>query len=69
MNNDRPRKSLFAFAASLALLAASHGLAQQPKAPDTGTAAAAGDIANFFRQVGDQIYEYCIFELSQDSSQ
>jgi hypothetical protein len=31
-----------------------------------GSAKAAGDIANFFRQVGDQIYQHCIFELSQE---
>jgi hypothetical protein len=34
--------------------------------PAAGSASAAGDIANFFRQVGDQIYEYCIFELSEE---
>jgi hypothetical protein len=66
MNNGWLRKSLFASAAILVLLPAGHGLAQQPKTPDPGSAAAAGDIANFFRQVGDQIYEYCIFELSQE---
>ena len=66
MNNGWLRKSLFASAAMLVLLPAGHGLAQQPKTPDPGSAAAAGDIANFFRQVGDQIYEYCIFELSQE---
>ena len=62
MNSDRLRKSLLALAAALVLLPAGHSLAQQPRAPAT----AAGDIADFFSQVGDQIYEDCIFELSQE---
>ena len=66
MNNDRFRKSLFASVATLVLLPAGHSLAQQPKTPAAGSATAAGDIADFFRQVGDQIYEHCIFELSQE---
>jgi len=52
--------------AILILLPAGYGLAQQPKTPAPGSAAAAEDIANIFSQVGDQIYEYCIFELSQE---
>ena len=36
---------------------------QQQPAP---AAAAADDIANFFSQAGDHIYEDCIFELSQE---
>jgi hypothetical protein len=40
------------------------GLAQDAKLPSAPSAA--GDIANFFGQVGDQIYEDCIFELSQE---
>ncbi|KAB2912378.1 MAG: DUF2778 domain-containing protein [Hyphomicrobiaceae bacterium] len=66
MNNGRHRKALFALVATLAFLPAGYGLAQQPEAPAAGSAAAAGDIANFFREVGDQIYEHCIFELSQE---
>jgi hypothetical protein len=66
MNSDRLRKSLFAAVASFVLLPAGHGLAQQPRTPAEGSATAAGDIADFFRQVGDQIYEDCIFELSQE---
>ncbi len=66
MNNDRFRKSLFASVATLLLLPADHCLAQQPKTPAAGSATAAGDIANFFSRVGNQIYEYCIFELSQE---
>jgi hypothetical protein len=31
-----------------------------------GSSAAAGQIADFFSTVGDQIYEECIFELSQE---
>jgi hypothetical protein len=66
MNNDRFRKSLFALVAAVVVLPAGHGLAQQPDIPGAGSAATAGDIANVFSQVGDQIYEYCIFELSQE---
>ena len=55
-----------ALAAAFVLLPASHSLAQQPRAPAADPAAAAGDIADFFSQVGDQIYEDCIFELSQE---
>src|SRR4029077_6840939 len=51
-------------AAALALCALSSApQAQQPKA---GASAAANDIAHFFSQVGDQIYEDCIFELSDE---
>jgi hypothetical protein len=51
-----------------AALFAGSALAEQPKAPKPGPApaTAAGDIANFFGQVGDQIYEDCIFELSEE---
>jgi hypothetical protein len=66
MKSNRFGKSLFALVATLALLPSSHGLAQQPKAPAADSATAAGDIADFFSQVGDQIYEDCIFELSQE---
>ena len=60
------RSLLLAWLAALAVLPSGHGLAQQPKTPAAGSAAAAGDIADFFSQVGDQIYEDCIFELSQE---
>ena len=60
------RRLTAALVVALALLPPGHGLAQQPKAPAPGTAAAAGDIADYFSQVGDQIYEDCIFELSQE---
>jgi len=66
MNNDGLRKALLASMASVALLLSGHSLAQQPKAPPADSATAAGDIADFFSQVGDQIYEDCIFELSQE---
>jgi hypothetical protein len=68
MRTARSSDWLFALAATLVLLPAGYCLAQQPKAPaaDPASAAAAGDIANFFREVGDHIYEYCIFELSQE---
>jgi hypothetical protein len=60
------RKALFAGVAGLALLPLGSGMAQQPSPPPAGSAAAAGDIADFFTKVGDQIYEDCIFELSQE---
>ncbi len=66
MNNGSFRKSLFASVATLVLLPAGYSLAQQPETPAAESATAAGDIANFFRQAGDQIYEHCIFELSQE---
>ena len=58
--------ALFAAVAALALLPARHCPAQQSKPPAAGSTAAAGDIADFFSQVGNQIYAYCIFELSQE---
>lgn len=66
MTNDRLRKSLFASLTAIVLLPSGYSHAQQNSPPATGAPAAAGDIANFFSQVGDQIYEDCIFELSQE---
>ncbi len=68
MIDARLRRALYAFAAILVLLHSGSGLAQQPKTPGPGpdSAAAASDMASFFSQVGDQIYEDCIFELSQE---
>ena len=37
-----------------------------PAAPSAASAAAAAKIADIFSQVGDQIYEECIFELSEE---
>jgi hypothetical protein len=51
-------------AAALALCAL--GSASQAQQPKAGASAAANDIAHFFSQVGDQIYEDCIFELSDE---
>jgi hypothetical protein len=66
-NMDRGRlgKAVRASAVALLLLAADAAPAEQPKASAPG-AGAAGDIADFFQKVGDQIYEFCIFELSQE---
>src|SRR5882672_3344316 len=66
MSNDTFRKSLFASVATFVLLHAGYCPAQQPKTPAAGSATAPGDIADLFSQVGDQIYEDCIFELSQE---
>jgi hypothetical protein len=63
----RKRRPLAAALAACLLLPAVQGVAEQPKTPaGAGSAQAASDIANFFRQVGDKIYEHCIFELSQE---
>ncbi len=59
---DQMRRTLLACAASLLLLPCGQGQAQT----SSDAAAAADDIANFFSQVGDQIYEDCIFELSPE---
>ena len=66
MNCSRFARSLIAALAIFVLLPAGSSLAQQPKEPAAGPATAASDIADFFSQVGDQIYEDCIFELSQE---
>jgi hypothetical protein len=62
MNKPSFRNSLLASVAALSLLALP-GLAEEANAPQSATA---GDMANFFGEVGDQIYGYCIFELSQE---
>jgi len=55
-----------ALAAVLVFLCADHGLAQQPKkAPSKGAVTAAGNMADFFSQVGADISD-CIFELSEE---
>jgi hypothetical protein len=57
----------FAAAAALLVLPASHAGAEQPKNPKPGSsAAAAHEMADFFSKVGDQIYDDCIFELSDE---
>jgi hypothetical protein len=72
MNDARLRRLLSAVAAIFLLLNsgpnAGQGLAQQPNTPASGPdpSAAASDMASFFSQVGDQIYEDCIFELSEE---
>lgn len=66
MRNTPVKAVLFASLAILAPWAACPGQAQDLKAPAARAATAAGDIANFFRQVGDQIYQDCIFELSEE---
>src|SRR5262245_42509883 len=65
MTGANIRSLLFAGLAALCS-ATVDGLAQDPKSPGATSATAAGDIANFFGEVGDQIYEDCIFELSQE---
>jgi hypothetical protein len=66
MKTVRFRKTLFASLAALALLPMATGLAQHSSVPAARSASAAGDIANAFSQIGDGIYEHCIFELSQE---
>jgi hypothetical protein len=55
-------KTVLLAAVSLLLLHPQPGRAQQTANP----AEAAGQIADFFGKVGDQIYENCIFELSDE---
>ena len=66
VKTQRLRRTLFASVAGLLLLPATVCLAQQPKKNDAGSAAAAGNIADFFSKVGDQIFEDCIYELSAE---
>ena len=75
MKNAGSRTWPLALAAVLAFLVADDGLAQQPKAPtkaapgtkapSKGTTTAAGNMADFFSQVGNDISD-CIFELSEE---
>ncbi len=57
---------MLASVAGLLLLPAHPTLAQQTGSIDKAPSAAAAQIADIFSQVGDQIYEDCIFELSQE---
>ncbi|MFM9848099.1 MAG: DUF2778 domain-containing protein [Hyphomicrobiaceae bacterium] len=62
---DRWRRGLIA--AALLLLLVQHVSAQQQSdAPIADSATAADHIANAFSQLGDQIYDECIFELSEE---
>jgi len=66
MNRIKLIAALLLAGLALMLLPSSHGAAQQAKPTVPGPANAAGEIADFFLKVGDQIYEDCIFELSQE---
>ena len=66
MHSNKLTKPLLAWVATLVVLSAGHGMAQPPEKSVAGSAAAAGEIADFFGQMGDRIYEDCIFELSQE---
>lgn len=57
------RKALLAWAATLLLLPSAQGLADDAQ---DDASAAAHKMADFFSQIGDQIYEDCIFELSPE---
>lgn len=64
---QQPRSALLALAIGLSMLMPGHANAQQsPKADPGGAAEAAGQIADFFSKVGDDIYDDCIFELSPE---
>ena len=63
---SRIKRTALASLTSVFLLPADCGLAQQSTKTDVGSAAAADQIADIFSKVGDQIYEDCIFELSQE---
>jgi hypothetical protein len=70
LGKSRLKGTLLAALASLLLLPAHDARAQHTKSPagqpSAASAAAAAKIADIFSQVGDQIYEDCIFELSQE---
>ena len=67
MGFDRLRRCLAVAVAALLLLPVQHVRAQQQtEVPAADGATAADTIANFFSQVGDQIYDECIFELSEE---
>jgi hypothetical protein len=61
---DQVRRTVLAALAGLFVLASGNALAEQPG--NTDAAAAAARIADIFGEVGDQIYEDCIFELSPE---
>ena len=66
MSNNSIRQGLFAATAILVSLLAGYSFAQQPETPPTPGSATAAEMADFFSQVGNQIYEDCIFELSEE---
>ncbi len=66
-HSSRRRRTALLVAAGLLLWPFQVAYAEQPAAKDAGGAAAAADeIADIFSKVGDQIYEDCIFELSDE---
>ncbi len=62
------RQALLTAAASLLVLLPGHTHAQEMPPPEAaaGAATAADQIADIFSELGDQLYEDCIFELSQE---
>lgn len=67
----RVRRTALAAAGLLLLVPASVALAQSAAEPDAAgvspaVSAAADEIADIFSKIGDQIYEDCIFELSDE---
>lgn len=63
---DRLRRAALASVTSLLLLPSDYAPAQEPTKTDAGSATAADQIADIFSKIGDQIYEGCIFELSEE---
>jgi hypothetical protein len=63
---DVLKRTALAALASLFLLPSQAGLADPAKQPAPDPAFAADAIADVFSKVGDQFYENCIFELSQE---
>lgn len=59
-------RALLAAMAALCLTAASPALGQAADGKAGGPSAAAAQLADIFSQIGDQIYEECIFELSPE---
>ena len=63
---DGRRRAVLACVLSAVFVPAHPGLAEPPQNSASGSTKAANDIADFFSGVGDQIYDECIFELSQE---
>src|SRR5262249_40051001 len=66
MKRQRSKSRSILAAATLLLPGIGQGVAQQPKTLAAPSSTAAADIADFFSQVGNGIYEHCIFELSEE---
>jgi hypothetical protein len=65
-HRDGLRRTVLAAVAGFLLLPSCQGLAEPADVAGGGPSAAAAQIADIFSKVGDQIYEDCIFDLSEE---